>query len=41
MNWYILAEIAEAVAFAISILGVVGIAWHVAGWVKDKFFKTE
>ena len=40
-DWTVLATIAEAVAFAVSILGIVGIGWHVAGWVKDKFFSSD
>ena len=39
IDWTILGNIAEAVAFSISVLGIVGLSWHVAGWIKDKFFK--
>ena len=39
IDWTILGSIAEAVAYAISILAIVGIGWKIAGWVSDKFFK--
>jgi len=34
--WETLGIIAEQIAYAISVIGLVGLAWYVAGVIADK-----
>jgi hypothetical protein len=39
--WETLGTIAEHIAYAISVVGLTGLAWHVAGTVVDKLITRK
>jgi len=39
--WSTLGTIAENIAYAISIVGLTGLAWYVAGVVVEKLVKKD
>lgn len=41
MDWSLLVNIAEAIAYSISVLGVCGLGWYIAGIVTDKLLHRE
>jgi len=41
MDWALLGKIAEAIAYSISIIGIAGLGWYVAGIVIDKLLHKE
>lgn len=41
LDWNIVVNIAEALALGISILGVTGLGWYIAGKVIDKLIHKD
>jgi len=34
--WETLGQIAESIAYAVSVLGIVGVSWRVGIWIFEK-----